>query len=62
MPKNFFLKHAIEGKIQGMERRGRRHTQLMNDLEEMIIYWKFKNEALYGTLVETASHKVTDLP
>ena len=26
LPKNFFLKHIIEGKIQGMERRGRRHS------------------------------------
>jgi hypothetical protein len=62
LPKNFFLKHVIEGKIQGMERRGRRHTQLLNDLEEMILYWKFKNEALYRTLVETASHKAMGLP
>jgi hypothetical protein len=60
LPKNFFLKQVIEGKIHGMERRGRRHKQLLNDLEEMIIYWKFKNEALYRTLVETVSHKAVD--
>ena len=62
MPKNFFVKHVIEGKMQGMERRRRRHKQLLNDLGEMMIYWKFKNEALYRALVETVSLKAMDLP
>jgi hypothetical protein len=45
-----------------MERRGRRRMQLLNDLEEIMIYWKFKNEAVYRTLVETASLKAMDFP
>jgi hypothetical protein len=44
--RNCILKHAIEEKIEGrieiMRRRGRRWKQLLDDLEEMIRYWKLK--------------------
>jgi hypothetical protein len=47
---NFFLKHLIEGKIEGgievTERRGGRRKQLMNDLKEKMGYCKLKEEAL----------------
>ena len=34
--RNCLLKHVIEGNIEGTGRRGRRRTQLLGDLKEMI--------------------------
>jgi hypothetical protein len=49
-----FLKHVIEGKLEGRiemtGRRGRRRKQLQDDLKEKKIYWKLKEEALHRTL------------
>jgi hypothetical protein len=43
--RNCFLKHVIEGKVEGMievtGRRGRRHKQLWDDLKENREYCKF---------------------
>jgi len=44
------IKHVIEGRREGTERRGRRHKQLMYDLREMRRYWKLKEEGLCRTL------------
>jgi hypothetical protein len=47
---NRFLKHVIEGKIEGRiavtGRRGRRRKQQLNDLKEKRGYWKLKEKAL----------------
>jgi hypothetical protein len=47
---NCLLKHLIDTKIEGnievMGRRGRRHKQLLDDLEEKRGYWKLKEDAL----------------
>jgi hypothetical protein len=55
--RNCFLKHVIEGKIErSIEvtgRGGRRLKQLQDDLKEKRGYWKFKEEALDGTLWRT---------
>jgi len=48
--RNCLLKHIIEGRREGTERRGRRHKQLMYDLREMRRYWKLKEEGLCLTL------------
>jgi hypothetical protein len=52
--RNCLLNDVIEGKIEGkievMERRGRRRKQLLDDLKEKIGYRKLKEEALDGTL------------
>jgi hypothetical protein len=52
--RNCFLKHVIEGKLEGRiemtGRRGRRRKQLLDDLKEKIRYWKLKEEALDLTL------------
>jgi len=37
--RNCLLKHVIEGKIQGMRRRGRRCYQLLDDLKKERRYW-----------------------
>jgi hypothetical protein len=34
MRRNFFLKHIIEGKMEGAGRRGRTHKQLLSNLNE----------------------------
>ena len=51
------LKHVIEGKIEGrlevLGRRGRRHKWLLNDLKEKKEYWKLKKEALDRCLWRT---------
>jgi hypothetical protein len=51
------LKHVIEGKIEGrlevLGRRGRRHKQLLNDFKEKREYWKLKKEALDHCLWRT---------
>jgi hypothetical protein len=48
--RNCLLKHAIEGKLEGrieiMGKRGRRHKQLLDDLKEKRRYWKLKEGAL----------------
>jgi hypothetical protein len=52
--RNCLLKHAIEGKIEGrtevMERRGKRHKQLLDELKETKSYWKLKEEGVDCTL------------
>jgi ribosomal 50S subunit-associated protein YjgA (DUF615 family) len=51
--RNCLLKHAIEGIIEIMGRRGRRSKQLLDDLKEKRRYWKLKEEALVRTLWRT---------
>jgi hypothetical protein len=55
--KNCLLKHVIEGKLEGMiemtGRRGGRRKHLLDDLKEMIRYWKLKEEALDRILWRT---------
>jgi len=69
---NCLLKHIIEGKrkrmIKVIGRRGRRHKQLLNDLQKERYYCKLKEEALdrppwttcfgrrYGPLVRKATY------
>jgi hypothetical protein len=51
--RNCFLKHVIEGKIDGIEvtgRRGRRRKQLLDDLTDRIGYYKLKEEVLDRTV------------
>jgi hypothetical protein len=52
--KNCLLKHVIEreidGKVEVMGRRGRRHKKLLDDLKENRGYWKLKEEVLDRTL------------
>ena len=52
-----FLKHAIEGKIEGWievtDRRGRRHRQGLYVIKERRGYYKLKEETLDGTLWRT---------
>ena len=40
------LKHVMEGKIEWIERGGRRRKQLLDDLTERRRYWELKEEAL----------------
>jgi hypothetical protein len=42
--RNCVLKHIIEGKIAGTGRRGRRRTQLLDDLKEKKRSWNLKGE------------------
>jgi hypothetical protein len=55
--RNCLLKHVVEGKIEGrievVERRGRRTTQLLDDLKEKKGYWKWREKALDRTLWRT---------
>jgi hypothetical protein len=55
--RNCSLQHVTEGKIEGrievMERLGRRHTQPLDDFKEKTGYWKLKEEALDCTLWRT---------
>jgi hypothetical protein len=55
--RNCFLKHVIEGKLEGRiemtGRRGRRRKQLLDDLKEKRSYWKLKEEALDRNLWRT---------
>jgi len=48
--RNCFLKHVIEGKIDGRVkvkgRRERRRKPLLDDIEEKLGYWKLKEKAL----------------
>ena len=51
--RNCRIKHAIEGKIEGMRRRAIRRKQLLNDLKENTRYWNLKEEELDRTLWRT---------
>jgi hypothetical protein len=48
--RNCFLKHVIEGKIEGRlevtRRPGGRHKQLLDDFKEKREKWKLKEEEL----------------
>jgi hypothetical protein len=51
--RNCLLKHVIEGnigRIEVMERRGRRRKQLMGDLKEIRGCWKLEEGALVCTV------------
>jgi hypothetical protein len=52
--RNCFLKHVIEGKIEGrvnvMERWGRRRKQLLDDLQKTRRNWKSKEEEVDHSL------------
>jgi hypothetical protein len=47
--RDYFLKHVIEGKIEGTGRnmRRERYKQLLNELKEKTRYWNLKGEAPY---------------
>jgi hypothetical protein len=51
---NCFLDHFTEGKIEKnievIGRRGKRCKQLLEDLKEMRVFWKLKEEAVDPTL------------
>jgi hypothetical protein len=47
------LKQIVERLIEGMEQRGRRNKQLLDELKETKGYWKLKEEALDRTLWRT---------
>jgi len=57
LPRNCLLKHVIEGKMEGRievaERRGRRHKQLLDDLNEMGGDWKLNVETVARTVWRT---------
>jgi len=53
LSRNRLLKHVIEGKIEGSERRGRRCKELLYDLKETRRYWKLKEVAPYHTLCKS---------
>jgi len=48
--RNCLLQHVIEGKIEGTERRGRKHKQQLDDFKEARGYCKVKEEALDRTV------------
>jgi hypothetical protein len=48
-----FLTHVIDGKLEGVGRRGRGYKQLLNDLNERRTYWILKEETLTHTLWKT---------
>jgi len=50
MRRNCLLKHVIEGKKEGMGRRGRRSKQLVIDFKEKKEHWKLRGEVLTRTL------------
>jgi hypothetical protein len=51
--RNCFLKHVIEGNIEGRRIRGSRRKPLLGDLMKERRYWKQKDEALDRTLWRT---------
>jgi hypothetical protein len=55
--RNSLLKHVIEGNMEGrievMERRGKRCKQLLDDFKEKRGCWKLKEEAVDRTLWRT---------
>ena len=57
LPRNCHLKHIIEGKIEGRievkGRRGRRHWQLLDDLEKKRGFCRLKMEPLNRPLWRT---------
>jgi len=55
------LKHVTERKIEGMGRRGRRHTQLLDDLTEKTGYQRYKEGALCHTLCKVTLEEVMNL-
>jgi len=58
--RNCLLKHVIEGKVEGMRRRGRRCKQLVEDLQEMKRYWSLKKKAVDCTHWRTHFGRVYD--
>jgi hypothetical protein len=42
--RNCLPKQVIEGKLEGMDRRGRRSKQLLDDLKEKPRYWNLKEK------------------
>ena len=56
-PRNYLLKHVIEGKIavrvEVTVRRGRRRKHLLDDIKETRVYQKLKEEALDLTVCGT---------
>jgi hypothetical protein len=44
--RNCLIKHVSEGKIEGVGRGGRRRKDLLDNLKEMIRYWKLTEGAL----------------
>jgi hypothetical protein len=59
--RNCLLKHVIEGKIDGIGRRGRRYKQLLDGLKGTRRYWKLKQEALDRILWRTCIEESMDL-
>jgi len=51
------MERKTEVRIDMVDRWGRRHEQLLDDLKETRRYWKFKKEALYCTLLRTQLRK-----
>ena len=55
--RNSLLKHGIEGKIKGkveaMEKQGRRRKQILYEFKQKRGYWKLKEEALCHVLWRT---------
>jgi len=51
--RNRLLKHAVERKIEGSERRGRKCNELLDDLKETRRYWKLKEGAPDRALFKT---------
>jgi hypothetical protein len=56
---NSFLKHVIEGKMEGTGKRGRRCKQVLDAAQETKKYWKFERRAHSR---ELALEEVLDLP
>jgi hypothetical protein len=60
-----FLKHVIEGNIEGRRnvkrRRGRTHKLLLKDLKETTGYWKLKEAALDRSLWRTCFEEAVDM-
>jgi len=54
---NCFVKHFIEGKIEGSRRRERRRKQLLGVIQETERHWKLKQEALESTVWENVFWK-----
>jgi hypothetical protein len=56
-----FIERKVDGRIEVMERRGRRRKQLMDDLKERKGYWKLNEEALYRTVWRTCFVEAIDM-
>jgi len=52
--RNCLLRHFIDRKIGGSGRRGRKHTQLLDDLKATKRQWKLKEDTLNRTAWRTA--------